>query len=187
MRAINRVVPLLAVAALAFAGMGVAQADSAASGGSQQVPSQESGTFDGPDGLSRSMNVVEGSTEAGMELDLAPGDELRISDDGSTATWVTAGGVELIEFNKPEVDGVDAAFSFDAGRLTAAVPGSSGLETMSCWQSKATEIGWNVLWSGLVCVPLGIGTAPAGGAAGFACSVAGSGVSTFVPWEDICG
>lgn len=58
MRAINRVVPLLAVAALAFAGMGVAQVDSAASGGSQQVPSQESGTFDGPDGLSRSMNVV---------------------------------------------------------------------------------------------------------------------------------
>lgn len=73
-----------------------------------------------------------------------------ISDDGSTATWVTVGGVDLIEFNKPEVYGVDAAFSLDVGRLTAVL-GSSGLETMSCWQSKATEIGWNVLRSGLVC------------------------------------
>lgn len=140
-------------------------------------------TFEGPDGKERSIDEVENSTEAGMELGLAEGDDLKISEDGQKATWVMSDGQSLIEFNSPKVDGKDASFVFSDGVLTTTVA-TGGLTTLSCGKSKAVEFGWNILWAGLVCVPMGIGT---GGVGGFLCGAAGTGISTFVPWEKVCG
>lgn len=149
--------------------------------------SENSESFVGPDGAKRSLSEVKDSSIAGLRIGLAKGDRVQISKDGQTAVWITSGGTRLIEFNNPSSDGQRARFVFTGGVLTAAAAtpskGDGYTAYRSCLKAKIVSWGWNTLWDGLVCVPVGVATA---GAAGFMCGVAGSGISTFVPWEKVC-
>lgn len=148
--------------------------------------SDDSGMFQGPDGLERGMAEAKGGL--GIRFDLQPGDEIEISDNKQLATVIAADGTELVRFDSPKVEGSEhAIFTYDDDVLTAEAANADGTPVVSaqgCPKASAISWGWTILWDGMVCVPFGIAT---GGVGGFMCGAAGSGVSSFVPWDKVCG
>lgn len=139
-------------------------------------------TFAGPDGLDRSLTVAEGST--GLHFDLQPGDEVVLTADRQIATLISRDGTPLIQFDSPTVEGADdAIFAYEGGTLTA-VADAPAFGTFGCPAASGISFGWSILWAGLVCVPAALGT---GGVGGFICGAIGSGISSFVPWDKVCG
>lgn len=177
----KRCLPYLLMSAIAAVAMvlmfGIAPANASAGHGS---------AFAGPDGLERSITVAEGNS--GLHFDLQPGDEIQVSDDGQVATLVTLDGTELIQFDSPRVEGAaHSTFKYRDGELTAVAAGADGgpsFTTFGCAAASAISWGWSILWAGMVCVPAALGT---GGVGGFICGAVGSGISSFVPFDRVCG
>lgn len=169
---------LLAFTFAVFAGQPASAATTASSG--------EQGMFQGPDGLKRGMAEAEGGL--GIKFDLQPGDDIKLSEDKQLATIVTGDGTELVQFDTPKVESAEhAIFVFDNDVLTAVAANADGTPIVSeqgCPKASGISWGWSILWDGMVCIPFGIAT---GGVGGFLCGAAGSGISSFVPWDKVCG
>lgn len=93
-----------------------------------------------------------------------------------------------MRFDSPKVEGSEhAIFLYDDDILTTEAANANGTPIVSaqgCPKASAINWGWTILWDGMVCVPFGLAT---GGVGGFMCGAAGSGVSSFVPWDKVCG
>ncbi len=77
--------------------------------------------------------------------------------------------------------------------MTPHTDGGSGLHYIpnyprvsrqtGCAKAQHGQMIFSIAWSGLVCIPFGIGT---GGFGSFACGVVGSAITTYLPWNNIC-
>lgn len=91
------------------------------------------------------------------------GDTVTIS--GSTATWADSEGMPVATIDLTSND-TSVGFTFDEAthdivpRTNAAV----GPEARLC-MNKWVNVGWNVLWDGLVCAPASAVITPVGGVA----------------------
>ena len=136
------------------------------------------------DDCGRSISAVNG----GFHLTLADGDYIDVAPQGDTAIWYRQDGLALIEFDVQVLfENGEGKFLFNSttGLLTTVVrdDNSTGLGIGKYSAAKKrcapkwVAAGWNILWDGLVCLPVGVGTAAVGG---FICGAAGTAISTAI-------